>query len=48
MHTTRFKAVEVRSAQWPFSWNSVGEYMHIFELVAYFVVSIYDKYELLQ
>ncbi|CAG8619066.1 11070_t:CDS:2, partial [Paraglomus brasilianum] len=24
MHTTHFKAVEVRSAQWPFSWNSVG------------------------
>ncbi|RUS27258.1 hypothetical protein BC938DRAFT_483507 [Jimgerdemannia flammicorona] len=48
MHVSNFKAVEVRSARWPFSWNSVGEYMHIFELVAYFVKQLHEQEEVMK
>ncbi|CAG8561573.1 8183_t:CDS:10, partial [Ambispora leptoticha] len=43
VHESGFKAVEVRSARWPFSWNSVAEYMHIFELIAYFMKNLRDQ-----
>jgi hypothetical protein len=43
VHESGFKAVEVRGARWPFSWNSVVEYMHIFELIAYFMKNLRDQ-----
>ncbi|CAG8535194.1 3097_t:CDS:2, partial [Scutellospora calospora] len=43
IHTSNFKAVEVRSTRWPFSWNSVVEYMHVFELIAYFTKNLHDQ-----
>ncbi|CAG8594151.1 5960_t:CDS:10, partial [Ambispora leptoticha] len=47
MYISCFKAVEVRSARWPFSWNFVGEYMHIFELIAYFK-QLYEQEEVMK
>ncbi|RUP45977.1 hypothetical protein BC936DRAFT_147505 [Jimgerdemannia flammicorona] len=48
VYVSNFKAVEVRSARWPFSWNSVGEYMHVFELVAYFVKQLHEQEEVMK
>ena len=43
MHKSNFKAVEVRSAWLPFAWNSLGEYLRVSELIAYFMVSTYNE-----
>ncbi|CAG8700907.1 3467_t:CDS:2, partial [Funneliformis mosseae] len=42
-----FKAVEVRSAVFPFALRSVGEYMRVFELISYFVDGLIKRREIM-
>ncbi|CAG8725402.1 7424_t:CDS:2, partial [Acaulospora morrowiae] len=42
------KEIEVRSAVFPFSLSSIGEYMRIFELIAYYVDGLLKRQEVIR